>query len=68
MTEDAGAADLIAGGRLQLGIGRGSHRLNEVVCKANQVVQYFDASPRLSHSPFKISAPTAVSRGVRKRR
>jgi alkanesulfonate monooxygenase SsuD/methylene tetrahydromethanopterin reductase-like flavin-dependent oxidoreductase (luciferase family) len=25
MAEDAGAADLIAGGRLQLGISRGSH-------------------------------------------
>ena len=26
MVEDAGAADLISGGRLQLGISRGSHR------------------------------------------
>ena len=45
MAEDAGAADLIAGGRLQLGISRGS---------PEQVIdgwRYFDSQPRDGETP-----------------
>jgi alkanesulfonate monooxygenase SsuD/methylene tetrahydromethanopterin reductase-like flavin-dependent oxidoreductase (luciferase family) len=41
MAENAGAADLIAGGRLQLGISRGSPEQVNTSCRA---VEYFNVS------------------------
>src|SRR5271168_4968522 len=65
MAEDAGAADLIAGGRLQLGISRGSQE---------QVIdgrRYFGYTPREGESAADMGRPrqrvfrTATRRGIR---